>query len=346
MRRVGIIGFGSIAENAHLPAWQAFPGVEVVGVADLSPERLECARRCLPDAQLYSSSAELIARAGVDTLDICSPPSSHAELIVAACDRGVGDIVSEKPFVLSEAEFVDVARARARSGSRIVSVNNWMHSDLHRLVRSVLAGGALGAVRQVTLRTGRPDSARGNPGWMPQWRINPALAGGGIILDHGWHQIYLMLGWFMRPVLEVSATTRVANPKHFPVEDEATLELRFSDGEGRIELSWTADERSNGGHIAGDLGEITVYDDRIVVHNGTNEVERPFQGRLTESSYHPDWFEAMFRTTVFNVESSEADRNFAEAGTLVSIIAAAYRSARDGGRPQRPVFPDEVLVRA
>src|SRR5207253_2582028 len=129
MRRVGIIGFGSIAENGHLPAWEAFPGVEVVAVADLSAERLESAGRLLPEAQLYESASDLIAHSDIDTLDICSPPSSHARLIVAACDRGIRDIVSEKPFVLSGTEYADVARARERSGSRIVSVNNWMHSD-------------------------------------------------------------------------------------------------------------------------------------------------------------------------------------------------------------------------
>src|SRR3954449_5600991 len=99
MRRVGLVGFGSIAENGHLPAWQSFPDVEVVAVADLSPQRLERARELLPGAALYDTPLDLIRSADLDGVDICTPPSTHTDLILAACERGVGDIVCEKPLV-------------------------------------------------------------------------------------------------------------------------------------------------------------------------------------------------------------------------------------------------------
>jgi predicted dehydrogenase len=344
MRRVGLIGFGSIAEHGHLPAWHSFPGVRVAAISDLSPERLQAAGNRLPDAQLFGSGAELIARSDVDILDICSPPSSHVDLLLAACERGIADIVSEKPFVLSEEEYARVARARAGSGSRVVSVNNWMHSDLHRQVSRVLSHDTIGAVQHVRLRTGRPDSAKGNSGWMPRWRVDPALSGGGIILDHGWHQLYLLLSWMCAPVVEVSAVTRVANPQHYPVEDEAIVDLDFGQSTGRIELSWTASGRTNEGCIQGEKGEIAIHDDRIVVHNGTSDETLPFGGRLTQSSYHSEWFEEMFRHNVLDESRLLADRNFSEAGALVGIIGAAYRSARDGGSPQRPSIPHEVPI--
>jgi predicted dehydrogenase len=346
MRRVGLIGFGSIAEHGHLPAWHAFPGVQVVAVSDLSPQRLEAARALLSDARFFDSGADLIAGTDIDILDICSPPSSHADLIVAACDREISDIVSEKPFVLSEEEYARVSRAREKSGSRVVSVNNWMHSDLHRRVSGALRENAIGAIQHVRLRTGRPDSAQGNSGWIPRWRVDPALAGGGIILDHGWHQIYLLLRWMATPVVEVSAVTRVADPKHFPVEDEATVDLTFGNATGRIELSWTSEGRSNEGCIRGENGEIAIHDDCIVVHNDRNDETLPFGGRLTQSSYHPDWFEEMFRHNVLDKNRLRADHNFSEAGALVGIVGAAYRSARDGGAPQRPAIPYEVVAEA
>lgn len=104
MRRVGLVGFGSIAEHGHLPAWCSFSGVEVVAVADVSVERLERARAALPHADLYSSPLELIARADVNIVDICTPPSTHIDFLLAACRRGAVDVVCEKPLVLSEGE--------------------------------------------------------------------------------------------------------------------------------------------------------------------------------------------------------------------------------------------------
>src|SRR5947209_535280 len=157
MRRIGLIGFGSIAENGHLPAWQSFDGVEVVAVADLSADRLDRARCLLPDAELYETPLALIERAGVDGVDICTPPSTHVDLIEAACKQGMADIVCEKPLVVSEEEFVRVAHARARSGSRVVSVNNWMHSDLNRHILTALRAGAIGTVEQAQISIGRPD---------------------------------------------------------------------------------------------------------------------------------------------------------------------------------------------
>jgi len=167
----------------------------------------------------------------------------------------------------------------------------------------------------------------------------PAVSGGGIILDHGWHQLYLLLGWMREPLEAVSAVTRTVDQRHYPAEDEAHIELEFARGEGHIDLSWTASDRSNGGEIHGDEGNIAIHDDRIVVQNQYGERTFPFAGRLTQSSYHPDWFEAMIRYNVVDECREEADRNFAEAGVLVSAICAAYRSARESGVPCRPMLP-------
>lgn len=332
MQRVGLIGFGSIAEHGHLPALQSLPGVEVGAVADLAPARRRRVRELLPRAEIYSEPLELIAQAEIDCLDICSPPITHAELIEAACRRGIPDIISEKPFVLTPDAFRGVAEARERSGSRVISVNNWMHSDLNQQVLGVLRAGEIGRVRSVLLRTGRPDVARGNDSWQPGWRTDLAYAGGGILLDHGWHQLYLLLGWFAEPVLAVRAQTRTIDPRHLPVEDEVEVELQFPTGAGRIELSWTASGRTNEGLIEGDDGAIEVKDDRIDVRNQSGERVLLFPNRLTQSSYHPEWFERMLRYNMLTTDHAEADRNFAEAGLLVDIISAAYRSARAGGK--------------
>lgn len=333
MRRMGLVGFGSIAENGHLPALQSLAQVEVVAVADISPERREQAHALLPSAALFDSPLRLIEQADVTGIDICTPPRTHAELIVAACRRGLADIVCEKPLVLSEEEYLGVSQARAQSGSRVISVNNWMHSELNRQVLAELDAGSIGSVRSIELCTGRPDNALGTAGWMPHWRTDLAHAGGGIILDHGWHQFYLLMGWMREPMEAVQATTRTVNPRHLPVEDEAVVTMRFSSGTGRVELSWTASNRTNGGIIRGSAGTIAIYDDRIVVRNERGKKETRFKERLTQSSYHADWFVQMFRYNMLDDDRAEADRNFAEAGVLVNAIGAAYRSAQQGGMP-------------
>jgi predicted dehydrogenase len=335
---LAIAGFGSIAEHGHLPALHVLD-CEIVAVADVTPERLERAAALLPGADLFLSPDALIASTKADILDICSPPGTHAGLMVAACRRGIPNIICEKPFVLSPENYARVAAARNASGTSILSVNNWMYSDLYRTVAGVLASGRIGDIRSVRLRTDRTGAARGDAGWSPQWRTDLIHAGGGIILDHGWHQLYLLLNWFAQPVLSVSACTRTANPLHAPVEDEATIDLQFPDGDGWLELRWTAEDRSNSGEITGTHGRIAIYDGGIVVHNDANIEEIRFAGRLTESSFHPGWFELMFQRAILDIGGGEATRSFAEAGLLVEIVTAAYRSAQMGGE-KCPVSPN------
>ena len=336
MRRIGLVGFGSIAENGHLPALRSFPGVEVVAVADVSSQRLTRARELLPYATLYDSPLDLIRDGDLTGVDICTPPNTHADLIVAACGQGLADVICEKPMVLTEDEYRRVARAREESGSRVVSVNNWVHSDLNRHVSAVLNAEAIGSVHSIELRTGRPAAALGNGEWLPRWRTDLEHAGGGIILDHGWHQFYLLLGWMREPIESVSATARTVDPRHAPVEDEATVDVQFANGTGRVMLSWTSKERTNDGFIEGSDGTIAIHDDRIEVKSSVGTRELPFGGRLTQSSYHPDWFQAMYRCNLLAEDRAEADRNFVEAGVLVSTIQAAYDSAKAGGIPRSP----------
>jgi predicted dehydrogenase len=331
VHKIGIIGFGAIAEKGHLPALQSFAEIRVTAVADLSAERRAQARRLLPDAAIFDDAAELIAKADITGVDICSPPATHAALIESACRRRLSAVISEKPFVLTEEEYAQVARARELSGSRIVSVNNWMHSHLHRRVSEVIKAGWIGQIRRVELRTGRPDAAKGNAGWQPLWRTNLEHSGGGVILDHGWHQLYLLMAWMHAWPESVSCVARTVDPGHGDAEDEATLDLFFPDGTGRIELSWTSNTRSNGGLIEGTLGEVEIHDDRVVVSTTEGVRELPFDDRLTQSSYHPEWFHSMLKGSIIAPDSAEADRNFAEAGVLVSTIRAAYRSAGLGG---------------
>ena len=327
MYRIAIVGFGRIAERAHLPAWLALPDVEVVAVADISAERRAHAAATLPTARVYSTAMELLREEAVDCLDICTPPHDHTPSILAACARGVPRIVCEKPLTARSDEFARIVEAQLASGSQIYTINSWLQSDLHRLVSSILAAGAIGEVQSVTLRTLRPDCALGVPAWQPRWRTDPDYAGGGIVLDHGWHQLYLMARWIGAEPLGVSASLRTVDPCHAPVEDEAVLDLAFPQAHGRIELSWAAPARDNGGEIVGTTGRIEIRDDGLLLHTAAGTVHHPYGERLSDSSYHPEWFQALFAGILGDRERAEGRRNMREAQMLVTTLFDAYAAS-------------------
>ena len=328
MYRVGLVGYGRIAESAHLPAWQALPGVEVVAIVDPCEERRGAASDAAPTARTYESCAEMLAETTLDCLDICTPPHDHTPSILAGCDAGVGQIVCEKPLAASIVDYNTIADAQAGSGSQVYTINSWVQSDLHRLVTAAVADGAIGDVRHVTLRTLRPDCALGVSSWQPRWRTDPSYAGGGIVLDHGWHQLYLMARWIGADPTSVRARLRTVQSVHAPVEDEAELDLSFPNATGRIELSWASANRTNDGEIVGTRGTIKIEDNQLSINSDRGARVVRYGERLSDSSYHPEWFQALFANVRADVHRHEGVRNLREAYMLVSTLFAAYQPAR------------------
>src|SRR5262249_58874012 len=79
--RGAIIGFGKVAEIAHLPAWLARDDVTIVAVAEPDATRRARAAELLPAARLYGDPGELLREAAtLDFVDIATPPALPAPL--------------------------------------------------------------------------------------------------------------------------------------------------------------------------------------------------------------------------------------------------------------------------
>ena len=86
------------------------------------------------------------------------------------------------------------------------------------------------------------------------WRLDPAIAGGGILLDHGWHALYCIVRWAGAP-RGIAAVLENRRFHESPLEDTATLSLDLISGTGEIYLTWAGEERSNSIEIEGEQGQ-------------------------------------------------------------------------------------------
>src|SRR5439155_1339150 len=75
-------------------------GIELVAGTDARPAQRAALATHMPGARWYDSSDALLADAGLDFVDIATPPSSHAPLIRGALERGL-HVLCEKPLVHS-----------------------------------------------------------------------------------------------------------------------------------------------------------------------------------------------------------------------------------------------------
>ena len=91
-------------------------------------------------------------------------------------------------------------------------VQRWLQSKGFRVERipsarrAIIFTGTIGQLNGVEIETLRiQDCAVADPDH-PNWRRDPAIAGGGVLMDHGWHAIYLASHWFGEKPIEVRAS--------------------------------------------------------------------------------------------------------------------------------------------
>jgi predicted dehydrogenase len=319
--RGAIIGFGEVARHGHCPAYAESREAKIVAVVDRTEERRQVARASLPAVETFATIDELAARAEIDFVDICTPPALHGEPMRDALARG-WNVLCEKPLLLDLIE-LEKARSLAReSGRAIVPVHNWKYAPIVRRATEILRSGDIGKLHRVEIETVRlQDCAVADPDH-PNWRRDPAIAGGGVLMDHGWHAIYLAHHWFGEEPREVRASLH--RPAPSDVEDEATLTLDFPSGHAKIFLTWRGAERRNSMRLLGENGEIAIDDDTLKVDGESTR----FESALSAGSHHADWFAAMLPDLIASLRSPETARpSFDEAALCLSIIRRAYQAA-------------------
>lgn len=123
--RAAIVGCGQIGSMldddplrteiwTHAGAYAASERAELVAASDLDPARLaKCGARW-GVGSLYGDYGEMLSAESPDIVSVCTPPSAHTEVVLAAIEAGARGIFCEKPFAtsLSEAdEMIDAAKS-------------------------------------------------------------------------------------------------------------------------------------------------------------------------------------------------------------------------------------------
>ena len=323
--RGALIGFGNAALHAHLPAWQGSEHFRIDAVVEPDPQRASLARELIPGASVYADIESVISRGDLDFVDICTPSCSHVALAEKACRAGL-HVLCEKPLVISIEGLERIEAARA-SGCVIFTVNNWKYAPLWIKTQELLSEKRLGSIRSVSLTVLRPSNSGGG---ISDWRRRPETAGGGILLDHGWHQLYLLRSIMNEAPLVVSAKMEYAGG----VEETVDLLIRFRAGEARLHLTWRASSRQNRGAIEGEKGRILINDNHLIASmNGFPETRHEFSEALSGGSHHPAWMERVIED--FGKEILDAKvqgTNLAESRWCAQLIHCAYQSSREKSR--------------
>jgi predicted dehydrogenase len=251
--RVGVIGCG-FQGRLHLEILSRLPDVEVVAVADIDPLSAGQSAQEYDAPNSYTDYREMLDSERLDLVTICTMPVHHAEMTVAAFDRGA-HVLCEKPLAMSTAEGIAMVNA-ARSADRILAVGFNMRFMPNSLaIESFIRDGGFG--RPVYTRVTANDVI---PWWGEHYRRE--ISGGGALAASAVHLLDLALYFagFPEPI-SASASMATLFPKIrgstapdsiaaglYNAEDLFSAHVRFENGFWlTIEGSWIGNQSSGEG---------------------------------------------------------------------------------------------------
>ena len=182
--RVGFLGVGWIGRH-RMEAMLATGAIEVAAIADPSDEMRQAAIGLAPDAAPVDSIEELLAQ-DLDGLVIASPSALHAEQSTKALQAGIA-VFCQKPLGRTTAEVEGVIDA-AKRADRLLGVDlSYRFTSGMQRVRDLIRAGDLGTpfAADLTFHNAYgPDKP---------WFYDPAMSGGGCVMDLGVHLVDLAL---------------------------------------------------------------------------------------------------------------------------------------------------------
>lgn len=222
----GIIGCGRIGQKRA----RALGPARLVACADIIIERAHAlAAQPASAGQSDGPGArgvlvtrdwrDVLADPDVNLVIVATTNNLLAEITQAAAEAGKHVLV-EKPAACRARDLEPVMVSARRAGVQVrVGFNHRYHRTL-RKARELHEAGALGPLMFVRARYGHG----GRVGYDQDWRANPALAGGGELIDQGVHLIDLAR-WFLGEFTEVIGFAHT----YFwsmPVDDNAFMLLK------------------------------------------------------------------------------------------------------------------------
>ncbi len=185
--RVGLIGAGGNMRERHMPGFRAIPGVEVITVANRTPESGQAFAEEWNIPRIAENWGAVIDDEQVDAVCVGTWPYMHAPITIAALEAGK-HVLCEARMAMNSVEahrMLEVARARPGQVAQLVPAPLTFAFDA--TIIGMIAAGEIGDVIAVDARLAA-DSAF--PDWDSplHWRQDRTLSGNNIMSMGIWYE--------------------------------------------------------------------------------------------------------------------------------------------------------------
>ena len=301
--RFALLGAGRIGK-VHAKAIAANPDATLVAVADAFPEAANAI------AQSYGCEVRTIdaiaAAQDVDAVVICTPTTTHADLIEQFARAGKA-IFCEKPIDLDVGRVRDCLKVVAETKAKLMVGFNRRFDPHFAAVRAAIDAGKIGAVEQVVI-TSR------DPGAPPAAYIKQS---GGIFRDmtiHDFDMARFLLGEDVETVM--ATASGLVDPEIGKLGDSDSVSLILTTKSGKQCLISNSRRATYG------------YDQRIEVHGSKGVVSAENQRPISIEIANGDGYTRPPLHDFFMTRYTEAYA--AEIAAFVASISTGAAVAPDG----------------
>lgn len=264
--RWGIIGVGKVCEIKSGPAFYKIPDSQLLAVMRRDGEQARdyAQRHNVP--LWYDNATELLANPDIDAVYIATPPAQHKDYALAAMDAGK-HVYIEKPVTINANECDDIIAAAKQKNSKVCVAHYRRQLPFFLKIAELLRADAIGTPLLIQIDMLRPAASDAIPSTEYNWRLDPAVSGGGLFHDLAPHQLDLVLLWF-------GAVTNVQgfgfNQRQLYTADDCIHGWATLDSgvvlQGRWHFAATPNEKRDHCEILGTRGKITFsfFDSEII----------------------------------------------------------------------------------
>lgn len=329
--KLAVIGIGRQSKKyiELLPETEHF---ELVAVADKDPE---CTVPYQDRVKTYTNVAALLADQKPDVALVAVPHSDHEVVTSMLLDAGV-HVIKEKPYAISTREAFNYEAMQNKTGARIFTTIKRRFDPVYKAFPEMLRD----RIGQITHFEGHytKNIARLDQGW----RSSFAEAGGGALIDMGYHAVDLAIWYFGYPSrIKAAFGFNNRNGQKYNVEDMAQLQLSFPQPDGRniiggMTISRVSTLERESFVINGTNGTIVIDEGTARLINQEGETEHTVQS-LSSNEINLAMLNA-FGTAILNGEKPNSHIDH------VRLIESAYQSCEESDAPMIKIIKSRMTV--
>lgn len=261
----------------------------------------------------------LLARPDVDGVVVDTPTSMHEEVILKAAKAGK-HIFTEKVLSLTVASCDRIAQAIEQAGVKFCICFPYRTNPAMLYLKQVLDEGLLGEVTLLRVRNGHDGSLAG---WLPEYWYDPALTGGGAMMDLGCHPMYLS-SWFLGRPTRIASMFNTRAGK--AVEENSVCTVEFANKAiAVVETSLVSPFTPSSTELYGTEGTVIAVDGKVRLRSKKLGVEGWIEpAKLPAALPHPTrmWVDGVLKGTPIPF-------GLAEARALTELMEKAYIADRE-----------------